>query len=145
MQDRRCGGGAGGEGQSVLGVFEGGDGSLEVGTIRVRGAGVFVAADWAADGGLGEGRGEGDLVVVRRENFGYGRLWRNDLQVRSRRLWLDREVLLHGLRGCRSHTREVAAGQVHLSSVLSPYFGDIPRLIRRSWPDTNHQVIDMRI
>ena len=113
MQDRRCGGGAGGEGQSVFGVFEGGDGGLEVGPIRVRGAGVFVAADGLADGGLGEGGGKRDLVVVRGGNVEYGRLWRNDLRVRLRRPCWDREVLLHELRGCRIHTRE--------ASVLSPY------------------------
>ena len=41
-------------------MFEGGDGGFEVVAIGVRGPGVFVEADWLADGSLGKGRAEGD-------------------------------------------------------------------------------------
>ena len=54
-----CGGrgGAGGEGEGVAGVFEGGDGFFEVVPVGVCAATVFIEADGLADGGLGEGGG----------------------------------------------------------------------------------------
>lgn len=60
LEDVGGGGAAGGEGEGVLGVLEGGDGGLEVGAVRVRGARVFVLANGHAHGGLGESGGERD-------------------------------------------------------------------------------------
>jgi hypothetical protein len=78
----------------MLRVLEGGDGGFEVGAVGVGGAGVFVGADGAADGGLGEGCGEGYLGLLAAVVHGStGRAYRfND----SSGYWVVGRTILYG-------------------------------------------------
>lgn len=60
LEDNGSGGGARGKGESVFGLFEGGNGRLKVPSVGVGGARVFVLADGFADRGLRVGGAEGD-------------------------------------------------------------------------------------
>lgn len=60
LEDNGSGGGARGKGESVFGLFEGGNGGLKVPSVGVGGARVFVLADGFADRGLRVGGTEGD-------------------------------------------------------------------------------------
>lgn len=60
LEDDGGGGGTGREGQGVLGVLDGGNGSLEVGAVRVAAARVLKGADGLAEAGLGKSGGQRD-------------------------------------------------------------------------------------
>ena len=76
LQDGRCGCRAGGKCEGIARVFQRCNGLLEVCAVGVGGPGVFVIANWVADGALSKSGREGYLREVLGINLvslpGYG-------------------------------------------------------------------------